>query len=229
MMLSFAVAPVMAWEFDTEHVFSTNARNAYLDEMSYDGVTQEISFYISARDDSTFNIGLASFEVCFNRSYVPENFTTDIHVWLIIDGEEYVAQDQLKNFTYVENAVLVNWNESGAYLTRDCSYFQCFIYLFENQSIVNELPMESYLMWGDTVFNEGQVPALRPQMRMSALSHFTPAQAGSDVVMVFDFNEQDSNGLDGETWGIPNYILAIVVGILIIVLVILKLKQSGRI
>jgi hypothetical protein len=156
--------PTTAWEwtYDLDQVYVAWTRNAILDTVIYDGVERDLVFYIVERDDSWYNLGLASFEAVFNRSWAPP--VNKINAYLIINGSTYDALDMIKNFTYVENAAYVQWDTwgNGTPWIRLCSYFQAYIYLWENQTIVNEQSIADLLMWDHTVFNENEVPNEEP-------------------------------------------------------------------
>lgn len=224
--LSMIAMPVSAWEFDVNQIFTTGSRNAVLNEMTYNGTSEELYFYVSARNDSWFNIGLASFEACFNRSWIPENLES-ITAYLILDnGTTYEAQDQIKNYTYMEDVVLVNWNstDDGHELVRDCAYFQTYVYLFENQSVTNEQSMADYLMWGNTVFQEDDIPTERPALSTTDQSFIiaaeTSSSSGNDIRINF-------GGSDG-SWLPAILLISGAVGLVVAAIIIMILYSKKQ-
>ena len=160
MIVMSSALPTSAYSIGAPEVYGFRATNAAINGIDYHDDTRILTVVVSSVSSSWFNIGLTYVEVAFNRNCTQTGIRS---ARLISDDPVLNSTGMLKNYTTVEEAVIVSWYRNGTLeQSRLCFYLGVFLYLFPNHTIINERSMLGYVMWGRIVFREGEVPSSEP-------------------------------------------------------------------
>lgn len=166
----FMATPVQADDPYVIHgidIYRWHVRNAVNTGLDYDPESHILKARVIPRPraETPENYGLALVAFLFNISSVPNNF----RAYMIIDNETVDVIDQLVNYTIVQDLTYTKNEGSDEEREVPATYFEAFIYLFENHSVVDEEPMPrpSFGPWANTVPPLGALsvqadPTVRP-------------------------------------------------------------------
>lgn len=131
-------APLAQADIGGDDVYFWNVRNVDSTGWEYNSVNRTliITLVLRSFENTISSYGLALVSVLFNASSTP----TNIVAYMMIGNETFEVIDMLKNYTLVEDQSATMDNGTHQW-EEDATYFEAFIYMFANHSVINEQPI----------------------------------------------------------------------------------------
>lgn len=186
------------------NIYAINQNIGFGMSIDYNETSNVLKVLLVNNDMAEQNIGLAILEVVFGVNSIPSN----LDAYLLINGETVKYQNQLINWSIDP----VTWTLPDDN-TVDAYYAYAYIYLFTNQSIINEVPQRPYF----EANLKGQNMPQDQWTDMTALSNVIASSGGRVYV---DYSFEGDSGIDWPVIGIVG------VGIIILVLVVFVWRRK---